>query len=66
MFRLGTLVLIVWLVIGGIAAGQRHYYSGSHKTCAKDSTIAVTIVAGALNYVGANPKVHCTLPKPSK
>jgi hypothetical protein len=33
-------------------------------------TIAVTIVAGPLNYVGANPKVKCDLnvdvPEPSK
>jgi hypothetical protein len=66
MFRLGTLVLIAWLVIGAVAAGQRHYYRGHHTTCAKDSTIAVTIIAGPLNYLGVNPKVHCTLPKPSK
>jgi hypothetical protein len=66
MFRLIGLLLIIWLVIGGIAAGQRHYYSGSATNCAKDSTTAVTIVAGALNYVGANPKVHCKLPQPSK
>jgi hypothetical protein len=25
--RIGTLVLIVWLVIGAIAGGQRHYYT---------------------------------------
>ena len=57
-------VLLIWLVIGAIAAGQRHYYSGSTKTCAKASTIAVTIVAGPLNYLGVNPKLTC--PKPSK
>lgn len=66
MIRLGTLLLIVWLAIGAIAAGQRHYYSGSASNCAKDSTTAVTIIAGPLNYVGANPKVHCKLPQPSK
>jgi hypothetical protein len=66
MIRLAALVLIVWLVIGAIAAGQRHYYSGSATNCKKDSTTAVTIVAGPLNYVGANPKVHCKLPQPSK
>jgi hypothetical protein len=66
MFRLLTLALVVWLAIGAIAAGQRHYYSGSATNCAKDGTIAVTILAGPLNYLGANPKVHCTLPKPSK
>ncbi|MDT4909299.1 MAG: hypothetical protein QOI69_2540, partial [Pseudonocardiales bacterium] len=36
-------------------------------TCAKVSTIAVTIVAGPLNYLGVNPKVKCpTVPQPSK
>jgi len=30
--------------------------------------IAVTILAGPLNYVGVNPKVNCTVtvPQPSK
>jgi hypothetical protein len=66
MIRLIGLLVVVWLVIGAVAAGQRHYYRGSATNCAKDSTIAVTIVAGPLNYAGANPKVHCKLPKPSK
>jgi hypothetical protein len=44
--------------------GQRHYYNSSSTNCAKTSTIAVTIVAGPLNYVGVNPKISC--PKPSK
>jgi hypothetical protein len=61
-----TIVVLVWLAIGAIAAGQRHYYRGSAKTCAKVSTIAVTIVAGPLNYVGANPKIKCHTPQPSK
>jgi hypothetical protein len=34
--------------------------------CAKTGTIAVTIIAGPLNYVGVNPKVSCTTPQPSK
>jgi hypothetical protein len=58
--RIGTVLLIVWLVIGAIAGGQRHYYSNSNPDCAKASTIAVTVLAGPLNYVGANPKVTCT------
>lgn len=66
MFRLGTLLLVVWLVVGGIAAGQRHYFSGSATSCAKDGTIVVTILAGPLNYAGVNPKVHCKVPHPSK
>ena len=64
--RLGTLVLIVWLVIGAIAAGQRHYYTSSPTTCAKTSTIAVTIIAGPLNYIGVNPKISCPAHTPSK
>jgi hypothetical protein len=64
--RLGTVLLVVWLAIGAIAAGQRHYYSGSAHNCAKDSTTAVTILAGPLNYAGANPKVHCKVPHPSR
>jgi ribose/xylose/arabinose/galactoside ABC-type transport system permease subunit len=60
-------IVVLWLIVGAIAAGQRHYYSGSDTTCAKASTIAVTIVAGPLNYVGANPKISCkNLPQPSK
>jgi hypothetical protein len=65
MFRLIGLAAVIWLVIGAIAAGQRHYYSGSHTNCAKAGTIVVTIAAGPLNYFGANPKVHCKVPKPS-
>jgi hypothetical protein len=64
--RIGAIVLLVWLVIGAIAAGQRGYYNGSHESCAHGGTIAVTVVAGPLNYVGVNPKVHCTVPQPSK
>jgi hypothetical protein len=64
--RLGSVILIVWLIIGAIAGGQRHYYSSSPSNCAKAGTIAVTILAGPLNYVGVNPKVKCGLPQPSQ
>ncbi len=64
--RILTFLIIVWLVIGGIAAGQRHYYNDKKATCASTGTVAVTIVAGPLNYIGANPKVHCNVPQPSK
>lgn len=64
--RIGTLVLVVWLVIGAIAAGQRHYYSSGAENCAGASTVLVTILAGPLNYVGVNPKVSCRLPQPSR
>jgi hypothetical protein len=60
-------LLILWLAIGAIAAGQRHYYSNSSTSCAKVGTISVTILAGPLNYAGANPKVKsCQAPQPSK
>ena len=57
--RTGSILLLIWLVIGAIAAGQRDYYSGSQENCAHAGTIAVTILAGPLNYVGVNPKVSC-------
>ena len=63
--RIGTLVLVIWLVIGAIAGGQRHYYNGSVDSCAKAGNIGLTIVAGPLNYFGVNPKTSCTTPKPS-
>ncbi|MFI6316669.1 hypothetical protein ACIBG8_04085 [Nonomuraea sp. NPDC050556] len=64
--RIGSIVLVLWLVIGAFAAGQRGYYTGTVENCNKIATIAVTIVAGALNYVGMNPKIDCQTPKPSK
>ncbi|MGH3509353.1 MAG: hypothetical protein ACRDPI_03895, partial [Nocardioidaceae bacterium] len=65
--RIGTIVIVIWLLIGVAAAAQRDYFSGNDTNCAKAGTIAVTVVAGPLNYVGVNPKIHnCTVPRPSK
>ena len=64
--RLVSLLLVLWLVIGLIAAWQRNYFSDSDANCAKIGTITVTILAGPLNYAGVNPKIDCTLPQPSK
>jgi hypothetical protein len=64
--HIGTALLILWLIIGAIAVGQRHYYSQSSENCGGAGTIAVTILAGPLNYFGVNPKVACQLPQPSK
>lgn len=61
-----TVVLMVWLAIGVLAAGQRHYLRSQPGNCAKASTVAVTVLAGPLNYVGVNPKLTCHLPQPSK
>lgn len=63
--RVGAIVVLTWLVIGLIAAVQRDYFSGSRPSCTKVGTVAVTIVAGPLNYVGVNPKVKCEVPQPS-
>ena len=65
--RPGSLLLLVWLVIGCVAAGQRGYFSGDDADCAGLGTTAVTIVVGPLNYVGVNPKItDCDLPEPSR
>jgi riboflavin transporter FmnP len=63
---LGVIVLI-WLVIGVVAAYQRDYFKSEATNCATAGTIALTVVAGPLNYVGANPKVtDCNVPQPSQ
>jgi hypothetical protein len=64
--RVVPVLLVIWLVVGAIAAGQRGYYNGPVGNCTKVGTIIVTIVAGPLNYLGVNPKVNCTIPQPSK
>ena len=57
--RLVWVLIFVWLLIGALAAGQRHYYTTSSADCAGAGTIAVTILSGHANYFGANPKVTC-------
>lgn len=67
--RIGSvvLVLVLWLLIGVAAAQQRHYFAQKNDSCAKAGTVAVTIIAGPLNYLGANPKVKaCKIPQPSQ
>jgi hypothetical protein len=57
--RVFLVVLFVWLAIGALAAGQRHYFAASSATCAGVGTILVTIVFGPVNYLGGNPKLTC-------
>jgi hypothetical protein len=60
-------VLVIWLIIGALAAFQRGYFSSASTNCAGVSTSIVTILAGPLNYVGVNPKVACPqVPQPSQ
>ncbi|MGW7685582.1 hypothetical protein ACWGID_32870 [Kribbella sp. NPDC054772] len=61
-----TIVLVVWLLVGFAAAAQRNYFESSRTSCAKVGTVLVTIVAGPLNYIGANPKIDCSTPQPSR
>lgn len=58
IMRLGSLILVIWLIIGLIATAQRGYFS-NRVTCASAGTVVVTILAGPLNYVGVNPKLSC-------
>ncbi|MBF6328458.1 hypothetical protein IU452_07985 [Nocardia transvalensis] len=63
------IVVFVWLIAGVIAGAQRHYYNSVPTTCASAGTIAATIVAGPLNYLGMNPTVgscHVDVPQPSQ
>jgi hypothetical protein len=62
--QIGSVQLVIWLVIGGIAAGQRGDYKRP-ADCSSFSTAAVTILAGALNYAHVDPHINCTTPHPS-
>ncbi len=68
---LGILV-VVWLVIGAVAAAQRGYFGDDRDvSCKTIGDTALTVVAGPLNYVGLNPKIDCEelpdeLPQPSE
>jgi hypothetical protein len=61
--RIVVALLIVWLVVSAVPAAQRGYFAGSATNCAQVGTIAVTIVAGPLNYVGVDPQISCVVPQ---
>jgi len=63
--HIGSLFLAVWLIIGGFAAAQRGDSQGPLANCSQASTIAVTVLAGPLNYMGVNPDISCATPQPS-
>ncbi|MGI5291740.1 hypothetical protein ACQEVF_51685 [Nonomuraea polychroma] len=56
-------MLILRLIAGTVAAGQRGYYSGPVENCNQVATIAVMIVAGPLNYFGMNAEIACRTPQ---
>ncbi len=66
MGKLISLIVIVWLVIGALAAYQRDYFTDNREvSCKSFSDTALTVIAGPLNYFGVNPKVKCKVPQPS-
>jgi hypothetical protein len=62
------LLVVIWLVIGAVAAFQRGYFGDDRDVnCKTFGDTALTIVAGPLNYIGVNPKIKCQeAPEPSK
>ena len=61
-----SMAVVVWLVIGALAAYQRGYFGGDQEvSCKTFGDTALTILAGPLNYVGVNPKIDCEVPEPS-
>ncbi|WP_051161349.1 hypothetical protein [Nocardia brevicatena] len=65
--RILSVLVLIWLVAGLLAAGQRGYFNAAPTTCPGLSTLAVTVLAGPFNYMGMNPRVgDCDLPQPSR
>ena len=62
--HIGSLLLVVWLVIGAVAAGQRGDYKRP-VDCSNVSSTALTILAGPLNYAHVHPQINCSTPQPS-
>lgn len=59
-------LVVIWLLIGAFAAYQRDYFKTGAASCASAGTVALTVIAGPLNYFGVNPQVtNCKLPQPS-
>lgn len=64
--RILSAAVAVWLLIGVVAVWQRGYFRATDTSCATAGTIALTVIAGPLNYGAVNPRVtNCRLPEPS-
>jgi hypothetical protein len=69
MKSLVGIIIVVWLVIGAVAAFQRGYFGDDREvSCKTAGDTALTVLAGPLNYMGVNPKVDCkvNVPEPSE
>ena len=42
-------IVVVWLLIGVLAAWQRDYFRGGDTSCGTAGRIALTVIAGPLN-----------------
>ena len=62
--HIGSVLLVAWLIIGGIAGGQRGDYKRP-VDCSSVSTTALTLLAGPLNYAHVDPHINCSPPQPS-
>lgn len=58
--HIGSTLLLIWLVIGAVVAGQRGDYTGP-TNCSRVGTVTATVIAGPINYMGLNPRVSCTV-----
>lgn len=64
---IGTVLVVIWLLIGAFAAYQRGYFGDNRDVnCKTFGDTALTVVAGPLNYFGVNPKIQCDPPRPSR
>jgi hypothetical protein len=58
---------VIWLLSGTIAAYQRDLFSDRELNCATVATIAMTVIVGPMNYRGVNAAAtDCELPEPSQ
>lgn len=62
---ISTIVLVIWLLIGALAAFQRGYFGSAEQSCSRIGSAALTIIAGPLNYLGLDPQIGCSVPQPS-
>jgi hypothetical protein len=64
---IGGVIVVIWLLIGVVAAYQRDYFSDEREvSCKTFGDTALTVLAGPLNYFGVNPKIECSTPEPSR
>ena len=53
---MSRLLVATRLAIGAVPKGQRAYFGALSQNCEGAPTVVVTVVAGALNYLGVNLK----------